>query len=460
MNELARFLDAGSSVNSRPVANNIAGPNHPVRVRDSNEWNFDADLKALQEAYDENGSPVEVNFRTLVPLGSGVDRATHLFHSYPAKLLLNIPLFFINCTKYSSPNDVVFDPFSGSGTVLVEALLAGRRALGADANPLARLIAAAKTTHIDADIISTALRLIISSIDLHHQVPFTTTIKKDMWFSEDVVLSLGALLYSIRKNTDGTVRGFMESCFSACVKRLSVSDPRLSVPVRLKGEALSKHVLNFPPAIDLFIKVVGTNSVRLAKMPVGCTSVIHTDARQEQPDGTVQADLIITSPPYAGAQKYIRASSLSIGWLGLAPSDRLRELEKLNIGREHFSKSDYSVDTPSLLPGAQEALAKIKSINPLRSHIANTYLREMDDAAGAIVSRLRQDGHLVLVVGDNMICGHKFPTSQFVKEIFTSKGLSTTLELVDDIRSRGLMTKRNKTAGTIEREHVIVFQKR
>jgi hypothetical protein len=206
--------------------------------------------------------------------------------------------------------------------------------------------------------------------------------------------------------------------------------------------------------------VVVTNSVRLAKMPVGCTSVIHTDARQGQPDGAIQADLIITSPPYAGAQKYIRASSLSIGWLGLAPFDRLRELEKLNIGREHFCNSDYSADIPSRLLGAREVLAKVKSVNPLRSHIADTYLREMDDAANAVVSRLRQHGHLVLVIGDNMICGHKFPTSQFVREIFTSKGLSTALELVDDIRSRGLMTKRNKTAGTIEREHVIVFQKR
>ncbi|NEH50728.1 hypothetical protein GR210_18310 [Rhizobium leguminosarum] len=460
MNEFVRSLDASSSAGSRPAASDIARPNAPIRVRDSNEWNFDADLQALQEAYEESGSPVAVNFRSLVPLGSGVDRATHLFHSYPAKLLLNIPLFFINCTKYSSPNDVVYDPFSGSGTVLVEALLAGRRALGADANPLARLIATAKTTHVYPDVISTALDTIVSNIDLRNQLPFTTTIKRDMWFSEDVVLSLGALLYSIRNNTTGNILAFMEACFSACVKRLSVSDPRLSVPVRLKGEALSEHVLNSPVAIDLFIKVVEANSARLAKMPAGCTSVIHTDARQAQPDGAIQVDLIITSPPYAGAQKYIRASSLSIGWLGLAPSDRLRELEKLNIGREHFCKSDYNADITPLLPGAREVLAKIKSVNPLRSHIADTYLREMDDAANAIVSRLRQHGHLVLVVGDNMICGHTFPTSQFVKEIFASKGLSTALELVDDIRSRGLMTKRNKTAGTIEREHVIVFQKR
>ncbi|MDX0439443.1 DNA methylase [Sinorhizobium medicae] len=460
MNEFSCSLHARPLTQSDRVADEVAKATAHVRIRDLHTWNFDADLRNLEEVYEASGLPVTVNFRTLVPLGSGVDRATHLFHSYPAKLLLNIPLFFINCTKYSSPNDVVYDPFSGSGTVLVEALMAGRRALGADANPLARLIATAKTTHISSDLISTALDTVLSNVDHNRQVPFTTAIKKDMWFSEEVALSLGALLYSIRSHTNGAVLAFMEACFSACVKRLSVSDPRLSVPVRLKGDALEKHVLNSPSVIDHFAKVVGANSARLAKMPEGCRSVIYTDARQRHSDGDVQADLIITSPPYAGAQKYIRASSLSIGWLGMAPSDRLRELEKLNIGREHFYKSDYSVESVSVVPSAQEVLSKIKSMNSLRSHIADTYLREMDDAAEAIISRLRQNGHLVLVVGDNMICGHNFPTSQFVKDIFNSKGLTTSLELVDDIRSRGLMTKRNKTAGTIEREHVIVFQKR
>lgn len=460
MNEIFGRLHAKPLTRSNLAGKDSARLIAHARIRDQYSWNFDEDLRKLEEAYGANGSPVTVNFRSLVPLGSGVDRATHLFHSYPAKLLLNIPLFFINCAKYSAPNDVVYDPFSGSGTVLVEALMAGRRAVGADANPLARLIAAAKTNHVSSDWILSALDNVLVGIDRNHQVPFTTTIKRDMWFSDETGKLLGALLYSIRNNTADAVLAFMEACFSACVKRVSVSDPRLSVPVRLKGEALEKHLLGSPGVLEHFAKIVNANCARLAKMPEGCSSVIHTDARQHLSEVDDQADLILTSPPYAGAQKYIRASSLSIGWLGMAPSDRLRELEKLNIGREHFAKSDYSVEREPLVPSAREVLTKINSINPLRSHIAETYLREMDEAANAIVSRLRQNGHLILVIGDNMICGHNFPTSQFVKDIFNSKGLTTSLELVDDIRSRGLMTKRNKTAGTIEREHVIVFQKR
>lgn len=459
MNEFVRPLCARSLTDS-DLTSGATPTSAQVKTRDLKTWNFDADLQGLQEAYDSKGSPISVNFRALVPLGSGVDRATHLFHSYPAKLLLNIPLFFINCTRYSRPNDLVYDPFSGSGTVLVEALLAGRRAMGADANPLARLIAKAKTTHITSDKITEALDVVISEVGAARQVPFTTKIKKEIWFSEDMIESLGSLLYSIRNNTDGPLLDFLEACFSACVKKVSISDPRLSVPVRLKGEALEKHIIESPDLIEHFKKVVMANCARLGRMPEGCISQMYNDARQHHLEGEAKADLIITSPPYAGAQKYIRASSLSIGWLGMAPTNQLRELEKLNIGREHYYKSDYTAESASALSSAAEVLNKIKAVNPLRAHIADTYLREMSDAAEGIVSRLRQNGHLVLVVGDNMICGHNFATSQFVKDIFSRKGLTTTLELVDDIRSRGLMTKRNKTAGTIEREHVIVFQKR
>jgi len=42
------------------------------------------------------------------------------------------------------------DPFCGSGGVLVEAKLLGRNSVGVDINPLAVIIAKAKTTPIDS----------------------------------------------------------------------------------------------------------------------------------------------------------------------------------------------------------------------------------------------------------------------------------------------------------------------
>jgi|ERR1035437_3935239 hypothetical protein len=105
-------------------------------------------IKGYTKSYSRSHTPIDVNFRELVnwiPYSS--ERATHLIHSYPAKLLLHIPHFFLTNELLSEKDDLVFDPFSGSGTVLLESLLAGRDAYGIDANPLACLISKVKTVH-------------------------------------------------------------------------------------------------------------------------------------------------------------------------------------------------------------------------------------------------------------------------------------------------------------------------
>ena len=112
---------------------------------------------------DEERSDFEiVNFREKVSFRSGVDRATHLLHSYPAKLLVNIPYYYLNDPAYCAPGSTVADPFCGSGTVLVEGLLRGCNVVGADTNPLARMITRAKTTFINEDRLQSSLQAIMA----------------------------------------------------------------------------------------------------------------------------------------------------------------------------------------------------------------------------------------------------------------------------------------------------------
>lgn len=69
-------------------------------------------------------------------------RAGHSLHeiSYRACFKPQLPAFFL--TRLGSSGKTVYDPFMGRGTTLVEAQLHGWRALGNDANPLARILAA------------------------------------------------------------------------------------------------------------------------------------------------------------------------------------------------------------------------------------------------------------------------------------------------------------------------------
>lgn len=67
---------------------------------------------------------------------------THQFYRYPARFS---PCFVRAAIEtFSSPAEVVLDPFMGGGTTIVEAYTAGRRAIGNDVNSLALFVASAK----------------------------------------------------------------------------------------------------------------------------------------------------------------------------------------------------------------------------------------------------------------------------------------------------------------------------
>ena len=89
-------------------------------------------LQQFALEYQRTKEPVEVNFRELVTEITGYERYTHLIHSYPAKLITQIPYLFINNSLLSNPGDTILDPFCGSGTTLLAAREAKRNYVGID----------------------------------------------------------------------------------------------------------------------------------------------------------------------------------------------------------------------------------------------------------------------------------------------------------------------------------------
>ena len=71
--------------------------------------------------------------------------AVHPLHSICPYFAMFPPQFVEKFVlSYTSPGDIVFDPFSGRGTTIFESLLLGRPAYGLDINPVAACISGAK----------------------------------------------------------------------------------------------------------------------------------------------------------------------------------------------------------------------------------------------------------------------------------------------------------------------------
>src|SRR5579864_12273 len=68
---------------------------------------------------------------------------THNFYKYPARFSPSFARQIV--LAFSNPGDLVFDPFMGGGTTLVEARALGRKAIGTDISSLAVFLAQTKT---------------------------------------------------------------------------------------------------------------------------------------------------------------------------------------------------------------------------------------------------------------------------------------------------------------------------
>lgn len=439
-------------------------------------------IQNFLEQYAESRRPIEVSFRELVPQMASSDRYTHLIHPYPAKLLPNIPYLLLATERFCPKNGVVLDPFCGTGTVLLEAVLSGRNAFGADSNPIARLISTVKPTAIDPKCLQKELEKIVRRAKDNNDTDIPDFPNRDFWFSAHVQRQISSLLVSIRNVRKQTVRNFFLVCLSNIIKKVSYADPRIYVPVKLNPDRFADKPnvyqkirikidsLRDIDVYDSFYKICSENILRVSTLAdivanKATSKIISSDARHITNDilsknllSDETVDLVLTSPPYAGAQKYIRSSRLSLNWFGYGAADNIRDLEQVSIGREGILKKNLIVEKTDIKE-ADSLIEKIALIDRTRACVVSTYLNEMKEALAESVRVLKKNGYMILIVGPNQVCKYNFDTPYYLSSILETLGMSKELELVDRIRSYGLMMKRNVTADRILVEKILVFKK-
>jgi hypothetical protein len=281
---------------------------------------------------------------------------THPFHSYPARLHPGTARVLAELiSERAAPNAVIVDPFCGSGTTLVEARAAGMRAVGTDLNPLAVLVARAKTWTVP-------VRRRNEMRDLGHQLagealaagkaarrsgaepapkrkpkgfdPNARDRRLASWFAPHVRRELEMIATSIeeRREDDAEMADVLIACLSAILYKVSsrASDTDSTwVDKNVPRGAASRHFVQRVELLHAGLADLGRAG--------GPPDVFELDARRLEeviPDG--KAGGVITSPPYAGTYDYADHQRLRFDFLGL----RHKGLDDGEIGsRRSFDAS-------------------------------------------------------------------------------------------------------------------------
>jgi len=404
------------------------------------------------------------------------NRGLHGLHPYPARMIPQIAHKLIE--KYSRRGDIVLDPFCGSGTVLLESMILGRHSIGVDLNPLAILLAKAKSTPVEPHTLRRqyndlmrkvsqdiddrrANKLIIPRPDLNENLEF--------WFKSYVIDDLALLRRRLFEIQEARVRDFFLACFSLTARMVSNTRGKEFKLYRIPGDELRRFN---PNVFKVFRKNLEDGIRRMESTFTELPSevwakVILQDTRLLTLDRKV--DLVVTSPPYGDSRTtvaYGQFSRYPALWGGLAENwhPEVTKRTIMKIDQLSLGGSGKIVDIPDSTT-LRETLEKIGRRSKDREHDTALFFHDIKKAFERIFHAMNNGAHFCIVIGNRTVSRVRVPTDQILVEIGNTcdfKHLTTFYRRIPTKRMPWENAPENITGEkgeTIHRESIIILRK-
>lgn len=286
-------------------------------------------------------SPVDSNWSFADATTTKTNYLTHGYHRYPAKFIPQIVQKLIG--MYGERGGVIFDPFGGCGTTLVEAKTLGYPSIGFDINPVAKFITQVKLTPIHPLRLEKSLARFERRISkLYGQS--TTTVHHPRifyWFDENTIRKLDSIYSAVLQISDYQIRKFYLCSFSHILKSCSIWLSKSIKPTRDLNKTIPDPLQIFRYHLSFMMKHNRAFYEKLStpdnlRVPA---KMYLRDSTKTFPIGDNSVNLIITSPPYVTSYEYADLHQLTLLWLGEGPTHFKswgRHLGKFDEFRKNF----------------------------------------------------------------------------------------------------------------------------
>lgn len=397
----------------------------------------------------------ELSFR-----GEYLLRGRHRIHPYPAMLHPLLVDFLVE--KYAKKGDVIFDPFCGSGVTLLQSKINGHESVGFDINPMALLIARAKTRTYQKRKLLEESKDLEESLFNDGRIDIPEIKNRDYWYSKEVLNDLGRIRWVLR-NKPYEYKDFFMTVFAFICRNQSLTRNGEFKRYRIKKEKIAetrnevfpRFFSHLQDMIEVFSK---ENAPRKRSRPMFANS-------EEKIPSKIKYDMVVTSPPYGDSRTtvaYGQYTSFGTEWVnGLNSHDgNGYRIDRESLGRqgklnEELGKHEVLIDT----------VEKIRGVDSKRADEVLHFFNGYYNAVRNVVENLNNKGRVCFVVGNRTVKNFQIPMDQITASFFDSMGMKFEGIFIRDILNKVMPSKNsptNKTgvkSKTMTNEYVVVFSK-
>ena len=404
---------------------------------------------------DQNAIVPSTNNRRLIDIdlafnGHSTQHSTHSLHPYVAAI--NPPLVRTLIETYIPANSRILDPYCGGGGVLVESMILNRDCAGYDINPLAVMVARAKTTWLEKNKIQDEyIRVRNRFKQLQGNVQPYVSEAALFWFFPETSLELAALGCAINEIEDEKIKNLFQVILSYTARSVMLTY-RGEVRLRkLTGKDIEKFT---PNVMNVFDKKSKDAIVEVPYIPKGIRAEVQLTSILNMPAGGEEFNSIICSPPYADDKNgvgYFQFSRYLLEWTGMTP-------ETINSYKRQFLGGEKEGKTLPPSSTLRVSAEKMNSKKPGKfSELAAFYADYYQSLAE--MKRVVTDW-IIIVTGNRVLGRTVFDNAYITIEMFETLG---GVEL-EDYYSRVITKKRipnlGSDGGGINKEHILIFRKK
>lgn len=386
---------------------------------------------------------------------------THCYHNYPAMMIPQIANRLIDL--YGKKAKTLFDPYCGTGTSLVVARLKGINACGTDLNPLARLIAEAKTTIIELQILDLYLKefndfLFLLNFGIEKTNIVTPNFKNiDFWFTKEVKVKLANIKQFINNVKDERVKKFLSVAFSETVRESSLTRNSEFKLYRMS----EKQRENFNPDVYRIINsklarnraglisfLENTKNINVKTDIYEFNSSEHINMIEEE-----SIDIVVTSPPYGDSRTtvaYGQFSRLSNQWLDLENASQI-DNQLMGGKPKNIKKTGIAV--------IDRTVEKVANKDEKRARDVYSFYKDYSKSIANVSKVIKRNGYACYVVGNRRVKDTTLPTDEITKCLFQEYGFKYQNTFIRNISNKRMPSKNSPTNETMNVEYIVIMQK-